>query len=178
MVSRSCRLCLCLCLSPTSIRIRSHHRVLVMSHYTIASCLGPTAADAVGISAIFVACATFIQAAKLSSGYERTKSARSPFPALPDWCVMWTLIGSTSVARRRRRGRGRLGFNHSLWTELVQLPTCCRLRKTLWRLDQTDSNLNKVYTVRSMCVQQEESRVFIVTKCAGNEQAYLNGSPF
>lgn len=69
--SRSCRLrlCLCLCLSPSSIRIRSHHRVLVMSHYTIASCLGPTAADAVGISAIFVACATFIQAAKLSSGY-------------------------------------------------------------------------------------------------------------
>lgn len=118
---------------------------------------GPTAGDAVGISAIFVACATFIQAAKLSSGYQRTNSARSP---LPDWCVMWTLIGSTTVARsssrRGRRGRrGRLGFNHSLWTLLVQLPTCCRLRKTLWRLDQTDSNLNKVYSARPMGVQQE-----------------------
>lgn len=151
MVSRS----LCLCLASTSIRIRSHHRVLVMSHYTIASCFGArTAGDAVGISAIFVACATFIQAAKLSSGYQRTKTARSP---LLDWCVMWTLIGSMSVARSssRRGRRGRLGFNHSLWTLLVQLPTCCRLRKTLWRLDQTDSNLNKVYSARSMWVQQE-----------------------
>lgn len=123
---------------------------------------GPTAGDAVGISAIFVACATFIQAAKLSSGYQRTKSPRSPYPPLPDWCVMWTLIGSMSVARssNRRGRRGRLDFNHSLWTLLVQLPTCCRLRKTLWRLGQTDSNLNKVYSARSMWVQQEVKGVY------------------